>query len=471
MSALALQQQSYRFQLAPNRAQEELLTSFAGASRFFFNWGLALVKMRLDLRAQLGPSIAVPWSYTALCSEFAKHKDEIAPWRGEVVVGSQQAGLEALGRALQAFSSGRRGGRRVGFPRFRVKGQCKESVIFQYPRIQDARNVSLDRRLGPIRSKEKLSKLIRLLQRDPRARIRRSTIARARSGKWFISFTVERSPKERSARRPQRAVGVDLGLTHLATLSTGQRIENFRPLRASTRKLRRAQRQLDRQRRANNPGNYDELGRARHGVREWHGSNRMTRTRVRIARLHERVANLRREQAHQFTTRLTREYGVIGVETLNVRGLLQNKRLARHIADAGWGLVLSQLAYKTSWAASMLVPAESFYPSSKRCSACGAVRAKLPLSERVFRCKDPECGLVLDRDLNAALNLAHLARDQACAEGFKCHVARIGRETENARGGLIRPEGPARRQRPVKREGFAGPKNSTQARESLAVAA
>jgi putative transposase len=249
-------QQAYRFQLAPTAAQAELLGSFTGASRFWFNQGLALVKQRLDERAA-GADVRVPWSYHALCSEFKgpEIKDELAPWRGEVVIGSYQAGLEALGSALQRFSEGRRAGRRVGFPRYRAKGRCKDSVIFQRPRVRDARHVEFDRRLGPIRGKESMRKLVRLLDRDQHARVMRATIGRSGS-KWFVSFTVERSAKRREARRPNAVVGVDVGLARLATLSTGAAFENARPLQKALRRLRRLQRQLDRQRRAANPANY-----------------------------------------------------------------------------------------------------------------------------------------------------------------------------------------------------------------------
>src|ERR671918_2796965 len=141
------------------------------------------------------------------------------------------------------------------------------------------------------------------------------------------------------------------------------------------------------------------------------------------------------------------------------------RRLARHITDVGWGAILAQLRYKTSWSeGSVLVAADRFFPSSKICSACGAVRAKLALSERIFHCE--ACRLVIDRDLNAALNLARMAQQHAQVEGLtKCYVARTGRETLNARGGQVRP-GTAGLG-PLKRE--ASPE-ATQAREGLALA-
>jgi len=279
------------------------LSSCCGASRFWFNQGLALVKERLDRRAA-GEDVDVPWSYKSLCGAFRGDavKNQLAPWRGEVVTGSYQAGLEALGSALRKFSEGKRAGRPVGFPRFRARGRCHASVIFQRPRLLDARHVCLDnRRLGPVKSKESLRKLVGLLERDPHARVLRSTVQRTCGG-WVISFTVERSPKARRARRPDAAVGVDVGLARLATFSTGQAAPNSRPLRAVLGRLRRLQRQLDRQRRAANPGNYVPDGRVKPGPKTWAMSARMVRTEERVRRLHERVANLRREQAHQLTS-------------------------------------------------------------------------------------------------------------------------------------------------------------------------
>jgi putative transposase len=426
----SLVRQAYRFVLDPTVEQEVLLGSFTGASRFWFNQGLALVKERLDARER-GEHVRVPWSYKALCSAFKGDaiKDELAPWRSQVPVGSYQAGLEMLGRALQNFSRGRREGRRVGFPRFREKGRCKEAVIFQEPRLKSTRQVEFDRRLGPVRTKERMSKVVRLLARDEQARIMRATVSRS-GDKWYVSFTVERSAKQRRARRPNAAVGVDVGLSRLATLSTGQVSANARPLQQALRKLRRVQRQLDRQRRSCNTRNYLPDGRVKPGCSDWIKSKRMLRTEASIRRLHGRVANLRREQAHQLTTYLTREFGVIGVESLAVANLLRNRRLARHIADVGWGMILAQLKYKTAWSdSSLLEPADRFYPSSKTCSGCRTVKAKLALSQRVFTCE--ACGLVIDRELNAALNLARMAQQHAQAEGRPdCYVARTGRETK-----------------------------------------
>lgn len=413
------------------------------------------MKQRLDERAA-GADVEVPWSYKGLCVTFRGEaiKDELAPWRGEVVIGSYQAGLEALGKALGNYSAARKAGRPVSFPRFRSKGRVHESIIFQRPRLPDSRHVMLDRRLGPLRTKESMRKLVRLLERDRQARVLRSTVQRVNGG-WVISFSVERSGKQRRPRRPHATVGVDLGLVRLATLSTGHVVANSRPLNAQLRALRYVQRKLDRQRRANNPDNYHSDGRVKQGCSDWVRSKRQGRTERRISKLHDHVANLRREQSHQLTTALVREFGVIGVETLAVHNLLGNRRLARGISDAGWGTILDQLKYKTKWADALLVAADRFYPSSKTCSACGAVKAKLRLGDRVFACDESACGQVMDRDLNAALNLVGVAHEHAQREGIRSYVARTGRFTPIARGGpvsLVRLDehDPVKREDPVR---------------------
>ena len=178
---------------------------------------------------------------------------------------------------------------------------------------------------------------------------------------------------------------MDVGVRHLAMLSTGAIIANPRALQHSLRKLRRLNREL---------------------ARRTPGSKRRNQARRRLARVHARAANLRRDSLHKLTTTLATEHGTVVVEQLNVAGMVRNRYLARAISDTGMAELRRLLAYKTSWYGSRLVVADPFFPSSKTCSACGWVKAKLTLAERTFTC--PACGLVMDRDLNAARNLAKL---------------------------------------------------------------
>jgi putative transposase len=209
-----------------------------------------------------------------------------------------------------------------------------------------------------------------------------ATITRT-ADRWFVSFTVEVQRAIPDSNHETTVVGVDAGIRHLAVLSPGAIIANPRALDSSLRKLRRLNRQL-----------------ARRKI----GSKRRSQSRARLARVHARAANLRR------------------VEQLNLAGMARNRRLARALADAGLGELRRRLTYKTTWYGSRLIVADRFYPSSKSCSACGWVKAKLTLAERTFACE--ACELRLDRDLNAARNLVKLAE----------HVAQGGWETQNARG-------------------------------------
>ncbi|WP_027893370.1 IS607 family element RNA-guided endonuclease TnpB [Calidithermus chliarophilus] len=399
--------QAYRFALDPSPRAERALASHVGARRFAFNWGLALVKERLEARRR-GEEVEVPWTLPALRREWNRQKEAVAPWWQENSKEAYSSGLEGLAKALENWSDsrkGRRKGRRMGFPRFRKKGRGRESVGFTTGaiRVDDKSHVVLPK-IGRVRTHEPTTALLERIE-TKKARILRATVSRE-GGRWFVGFTceVEREPK--APRLPGAAVGLDVGLRHLAVLSTGEQVPNPRPLKKALRKLARLNRELAR--------------------RKPESKNR-EETRWRLARAHARVANIRRDALHKLTTRLACRYGTVVVEELNLAGMLRNRRLARAVADASLAEIRRQLAYKTVWYGSHLLKAERFYPSSKRCSRCGAVKEKLPLWVRTFRCD--ACGLVLDRDHNAALNLAALV----------AAVAGSGPETLNARGRGVRP--------------------------------
>jgi putative transposase len=264
-------------------------------------------------------------------------------------------------------------------------------------------------RLGRLKLHESARKLARRVEAGT-AWILSVTVGRER-GRWFVSFTCEVQRAERTPCRPAATVGVDVGVKHLAVLSTGELVPNPRHLDSAGRRLRRLARRMSRR-----------VGPDRRFRQET--SNRWHQARWALGRAHARVANLRRDGLHKLTTRLVREYGTVVVEDLNVAGMLRNRRLARHIADAGFAEMRRQLAYKTDWNGGRLLVADRWFPSSKTCSGCGAVKAKLALSERTYTCTT--CGLSLDRDLNAARNLAALA--------VEVNVAGSGPETLNGRG-------------------------------------
>ena len=218
-----------------------------------------------------------------------------------------------------------------------------------------------------------------------------------KGARWFVSFAIE-LPGDRypSTIENQGVVGVDLGVRNLATLSTGQSIAGPKALRSSLRRLRLRSRQLSRKQK---------------------GSNNRKRAKAKLAKLHARISNIRQNSLHQLTSHLSQNFGVIGIENLNVKGMMKNRRLSKAVADMGFYEFCRQLKYKTEWRHGIVVVADMFFPSSKQCSACGQRIESLPLNVRSWRCE--HCGVEHDRDVNAAMNLRDLAVSStvsACGE-------------------------------------------------------
>jgi putative transposase len=400
--------QAYRFALDPTPRQRRVLASHCGAARYAYNWGLGLVEARLQQR-RAGEDIEVPWTLPAPRRDWNRAKDQVAPWWAENSKEAYSSGLDGLARALKNWADskhGRRKGRPMGFPHKKRKGRARDACRFTTGGIKvldDRKHVRLPK-IGVLKTHESTRKLARRLENGS-ARILAATITRT-ADRWYVSFTVEVQRKVSAGNGSTSVIGVDAGIRHLATLSTGANIPNPRALQRSLRKLRRLNRQLH---------------------RRMPSSNRREATRRKLSRVHARTTNLRRDALHKLTTTLATQNGTIVVEQLSLAGMLQNRRLARSLADAALAELRRQLTYKTAWYGSRLVVADRFYPSSKTCSACGWVKAKLTLAERTLRCE--ACGLQVDRDLNAARNLAKLAQ----------YVAQSGWETANARGADIRP--------------------------------
>ncbi|MFB7569673.1 MULTISPECIES: RNA-guided endonuclease InsQ/TnpB family protein [unclassified Streptomyces] len=246
------------------------------------------------------------------------------------------------------------------------------------------------------------------------------TVSRDSAGRWFVSMLVEDTVVPASAT--DAAVGLDAGITSLVTLSTGEKITNPRHERRDRARLAKAQRELSRKAK---------------------GSANREKTRRRVARVHARIADRRRDVLHKLSTRLVRENQTVVIEDLTVRNLLKNGKLARAISDAAWADLRMMLEYKCAWYGRELVVIDRWFPSSKLCGACGMVREKLPLNVREWTC---ECGATHDRDVNAARNLlaAGLAAS-ACGDGVRPQreSSRTGRssvkqETQRATAGIPR---------------------------------
>ncbi|TVZ04983.1 transposase [Trebonia kvetii] len=409
------------------------MRSHAGAARFAWNWALAacLERYRAERRWYSGAELHKRWN-------ARKKADPGLAWWEQNSKCAYQEAFRDLDRALRDFvrsSKGERKGRRLGFPRFKKKGYCRDSFRLTGTLRCGRGTVTLPR-LGVIRTHEPTRKLARRLE-DGTARILSATVSR-RAQRWFVSFTVEvdRAEPARHAR-PGTAAGVDLGVKALLTAvdDTGAviTIPGPRPLKAGLRRLRRA---------------------ARAHARKKPGSAGRRKAAARLARQHARIANLRADALHKATTILAARYETIVAEDLNVAGMTRNRRLARALSDQGFGTARRMLAYKTAWRGGRLVLADRWYPSTKTCSACGTVKAKLALAERIYRCD--ACGLVLDRDVNAARNLLSLAAS--------------GAERRNAGGGTVRPRA-ARHDPPNPEPGNPhGGKTGTAARQQAAAA-
>jgi putative transposase len=368
--------EAFRFELDPNREQLMLLAKSVGASRYVYNWGLAESQRCYKLTGK-GPKLR------ELESRLVELKKGECPWLYEISAHIGQQALRDLDYAFERFFKSVNGeGPKSGFPRFKRKGERDSARLYEV-RFDRDRHIRLPM-IGWVRLKETRR------ERCFEGRILSATIRR-RADRWFVSLCVERErtivpPKP--VRQPTDVVGVDLGLRAAAVIndgSTNQIVEPRQALRENLKRLRRLNRQL---------------------ARRQKGSQNREKAKLELARLHYRISCQRQDHLHQLSSSLAKTKSVIVLEDLYVRGMQRNRHLALSIGDAGMGELRRQLVYKCEWYGSTLVIADRFYPSSKTCSGCGVIKDSLRLSERLFDCD--ACGLLLDRDENAARNLRKL---------------------------------------------------------------
>lgn len=367
-----LVRQAFKFELDPNREQRESLAKSVGARRYVYNWGLAESRRRYELT---GTRPGLP----ELKSRLVGLKRTECPWLYEVSAHIGQQALVDLDRAFQRFFRGLNvEGAKSGFPRFKKKGRHDSARLYEVS-IEE-RHVRLPK-IGRVRLKETCS------ERRFEGRILSATISR-RADRWFVSLAVERE-RELVLAKPVETttaiVGVDLGLNAAAVVHDGRAawvVEPNRPLRRNLARLRRLDRLVSRKQK---------------------GSRNRQKAELRRARLHYRISCQRADSLHKFSSKLTRAKSVIVLEDLYVAGMKRNRSLSLSITDAGMGELRRQLVYKSDWYGARLVFADRFFPSSKTCSGCTAVKETLDLAERVFACE--VCGISLDRDENAAANL------------------------------------------------------------------
>ncbi|MGO8950393.1 MAG: RNA-guided endonuclease InsQ/TnpB family protein [Ktedonobacterales bacterium] len=366
---------AYKTELALTDRQATACKRHAGAARWAYNWGLQIKQDRY--RATKNS----PTAYD-LHRELNALKKTDVPWMYEVSKCAPQEALRNLDTAFTNFfrrcackKQGKWKGK-LGYPRFKTKRKGLGSFRLTGSIVVSAEAISLPR-LGSLRLKEHgylPTGGVKIL----------SATVREQAGHWYVSVQVEQEQMVPTNAGP--VVGIDLGITHLATLSDGTVIPNPRHLKRRLKKLKRFQRMVSRRKKG--------------------GKNRKKAVR-KLARLHRQIKNQRRHTLHQVTTRLAKTKSVLVIEDLNVSGMLKNHRLAQAIGDVGFYEFKRQLLYKAAWYGARVILADRWEPSSKRCSGCGWVDAELTLSTRTFTCQ--QCGRVIDRDLNAAINLAKLA--------------------------------------------------------------
>lgn len=370
----------YKTELAPTSEQYRLLCQYAGVARFSYNYGL-----RRKQEARKGGE-RVPTAID-LQKELTTRKHDDLPWLNDVSKWVIQNALRDLDKAYQHFfrkvglkKQGKHKGK-CGYPKFKSKKRGRGSFRLDCPIHVHEDAIQLPR-LGTIRLKEHgyiPTWGVKILS---------ATISE-QAGHWYVSVQVECDiPTPPAATGP--AIGIDLGIKTLATLSNGREIANPKALRSRLKALRRASRRVSRKKK---------------------GSKNREKARKRLARLHAHIAHIRQDALHQATSLIVattkhdaERPAVIVLEDLNIQGMFKNRRLSRAIADVGMAEFRRQLEYKAAWVGIQVKIVSRWYPSSKTCSSCGWVNEGLDLSVRVFVCED--CGLVIDRDFNAALNLA-----------------------------------------------------------------
>ncbi len=364
---------AFKTELDLNNKQKTACVRHAGVARFAYNWGLARKQESFE-KGEKAPSAI------DLHRELNRLKKSELSWMYEVSKCAPQEALRDLDKTFAHFfrrvkekKSGKKV--KVGFPRFKSRKRSLGSFRLTGAIHVFKKAIQLPR-LGRLRLKE------RGYLPTGGVHILNATVSE-KAGRWFVSLQVEMEiPDPVMEEKP--VAGVDLGINRLAQVSDGTYFENPRALKKSLTRLKRLQRRVSRRQK---------------------GSANRQKAVKQLAKAHYRVANIRKNCLHQTTTWLARTKSAIVLEDLNVSGMLKNRRLAQAIADVGMSEFRRQLMYKGQWYGCEILLADRFFPSTKRCSQCGNEQ-EVSLAERVYGCE--HCGLVLDRDLNAAINLEQL---------------------------------------------------------------
>lgn len=367
---------AYKYELIPTESQKQQLNNAFGSCRFVYNLALETK----NTAYQKGKNLT--------CFDLMKQLPDLkveCPWLKEVPSQSLQQAISNLDKSFTNFFKGN-----ANFPKFKKKND-RQSF-----RIPVAIKVDFENWIVTL---PKYGKVKFHNSRSFKGIVKQATVSKTTTGRYFISVlvdTLEALPKKMPISY-DTTIGIDLGLKHFAILSDGRKIDNPKFLNNSLRKLRKEQRSLSRKKK---------------------GSDRREKQKLVVAKTYEKVSNQRKDFLHKLSTQIINEYDSIAIENLNVQGMIKNKKLSRHIADASWGTFESYLKYKAEWYGKNILQIGRFEPSSKMCG-CGVINNSLKLSQREWVCSS--CGLLHDRDILAANNIKRFGLGQGQADVKTVH--------------------------------------------------
>ena len=350
---------SYKYKIKPNEEQIVLLNKHFGAIRFAYNYFLNERKFEYETNKQT-------LNYNDNSSALTKlKKQEDFKWLKEINSQSLQHSLKGLDDAYNSFFK-----KRTGFPKFKSKHTKNSFKVPQYVKVIDGKLI-IPKFKDPIKM---------IVDRKFKGEIRQCTLSKTTTGEYFVSILVETEHKK--LERTGKSVGIDLGIKDFVITSDDFKYKNNRYTKTYEKKLKEHQQHLS---------------------RKTKGSNRYNKQKLKVAKLHKKITNSRLDNLHKVSTELIKKYDVIFLEDLNIKGMIKNHKLSKHISDASWGKFITLLEYKAEWNDKQIIKIDRFFPSSKTCNCCGYINQNLDLSIREWTC--PSCKTKLDRDLNASKNI------------------------------------------------------------------
>ena len=373
---------SYKYKLKPSEEQIVLLNKHFGSVRFVYNFFLNERKKEYETNKQ-----SLNYYDNAKSLTELKKQEEFS-WLNEINSQSIQSSLKYLDGAYNGFFK-----KRTSFPKFKSKHDKNSFCVPQFVKLED----------GKLKIPKFKKPIDLILSRSFVGIIKQATISKTPTNEYFVSILVE--TEHNKFPKTGKSIGIDLGIKDFVITSDGYKYKNNRYTKTYTKKLKEYQQHLS---------------------RKTKGSNRYQKQKIKVATIHKKITNSRLDNLHKVSTELIKKYDLIALEDLNIKGMIKNHKLSKHISDVSWSKLIELLTYKAEWNDKKIVKIDRFFPSSKTCNCCGYINQNLKLDMREWVC--PSCNTKLDRDLNASINILK--------EGYK----QISSGTDDyRRGDEIRP--------------------------------